>query len=144
MISLTAPAVANAAAAAATSETAHGYDLTLWLTGGAIVVLLALSGFFSGSETALTASSRAKLRARADKGDRGAQSALSVTEDSERLIGSILLGNNVVNILSASLATALFTRLLGSSGVAAATLVMTVLVLNHHPLARPRPDGDEA
>lgn len=127
MISLTAPAVANAAAA--TSETAHGGDLTLWLTGGAIVVLLALSGFFSGSETALTASSRAKLRARADKGDRGAQSALAVTEDSERLIGSILLGNNVVNILSASLATALFTRLLGSSGVAAATLVMTVLVL---------------
>lgn len=106
-----------------------GLDLTFWLTGAAILVLLALSGFFSGSETALTASSRAKLRSRADKGDTGAQGALQVTEDSERLIGSILLGNNVVNILSASLATALFTRLLGSSGVAAATLVMTVLVL---------------
>ncbi len=140
MLSLTFPVAAAAmtaatAAAAAASETAaetaagQGYDLTLWLTGGAIVVLLALSGFFSGSETALTAASRAKLRARADKGDRGATRALSVTEDSERLIGSILLGNNVVNILSASLATALFTRLLGSSGVAAATLVMTVLVL---------------
>ncbi|KGJ06239.1 membrane protein [Paracoccus halophilus] len=103
--------------------------MALWLTGGAILVLLALSGFFSGSETALTASSRAKLRARADRGDAGAQRALEVTEDSESLIGSILLGNNVVNILSASLATALFTRLLGSSGVAAATLVMTVLVL---------------
>ena len=106
-----------------------GLDLTFWLTGAAILVLLALSAFFSGSETALTASSRAKLRSRADKGDAGAQGALQVTEDSERLIGSILLGNNVVNILSASLATALFTRLLGSSGVAAATVVMTVLVL---------------
>ncbi|MFC3530119.1 HlyC/CorC family transporter [Paracoccus mangrovi] len=132
MFSLTAPAAAAGTAVATTeaaAAAAPGYDLTLWLTAGAIVVLLALSGFFSGSETALTASSRAKLRARADKGDRGAQRALSVTEDSERLIGSILLGNNVVNILSASLATALFTRLLGSSGVAAATLVMTVLVL---------------
>ncbi|MDS9468310.1 HlyC/CorC family transporter [Paracoccus sp. MBLB3053] len=123
-------------AAAATAQTpepvAEGslsFDPTLWLTAGAIVVLLALSAFFSGSETALTASSRAKLRARADRGDAGAKAALDVTEDSERLIGSILLGNNVVNILSASLATALFTKMLGSGGVAMATLVMTVLVL---------------
>ncbi|TRW96650.1 HlyC/CorC family transporter [Paracoccus sp. M683] len=104
-------------------------DAGFWITAAAIVALLMMSAFFSGSETALTASSRAKLRARADKGDAGAEAALNVTEDSERLIGAILLGNNVVNILSASLATALFTRLLGSSGVALATLVMTVLVL---------------
>ncbi|MGD9917872.1 MAG: HlyC/CorC family transporter [Paenirhodobacter sp.] len=104
-------------------------DAAFWLTAGAIVLLLALSAFFSGSETALTASSRAKLRARADKGEGGAQRALDVTEDSERLIGAILLGNNVVNILSASLATALLTRLFGQSGVALATLVMTALVL---------------
>ena len=120
---------AATAATAATVPGTHSFDLTFWLTAGAIVVLLGLSAFFSGSETALTASSRAKLRSRADKGDPGAQKALEVTEDSESLIGSILLGNNVVNILSASLATALFTRALGSSGVAAATLVMTVLVL---------------
>lgn len=105
------------------------FDTAFWMTSGAILVLLMLSGFFSGSETALTAASRAKLRSRADKGDAGAEVALKVTEDSERLIGAILLGNNVVNILSASLATALLTRLLGSSGVAIATLVMTVLVL---------------
>ncbi|MFN3525010.1 MAG: HlyC/CorC family transporter [Paracoccus sp. (in: a-proteobacteria)] len=104
-------------------------DAAFWLTCAAIVVLLFISAFFSGSETALTAASRAKLRARADKGDPGAEAALRVTEDSERLIGSILLGNNVVNILSASLATALLTRVLGNSGVAIATLVMTVLVL---------------
>ncbi|MDF1620561.1 HlyC/CorC family transporter [Pseudothioclava nitratireducens] len=104
-------------------------DAAFWLTAAAIAGLLLLSAFFSGSETALTAASRAKLRARADKGDRGAERALSVTEDSERLIGAILLGNNVVNILSASLATALLTRLFGDSGVALATLGMTALVL---------------
>ena len=100
-----------------------------WITVGAIVGLIVLSAFFSGSETALTASSRGKLRAQADKGARGAQIALRLTEDSERLIGAILLGNNMVNILAASLATALFTRILGDSAVAVATLVMTVLVL---------------
>ena len=104
-------------------------DATFWITAAAIVVLLAISAFFSGSETALTASSRGKLRAQADRGSRGAQAALRVTEDSERMIGALLLGNNIVNILSASLATALLTRVLGDSGVALATLVMTALVL---------------
>ncbi len=104
-------------------------DTAFWITVAAIIGLIALSAFFSGSETALTASSRGKLHARADKGSRGAQVALRITEDNERLIGSVLLGNNLVNILAASLATALFTRLFGESGVALATLVMTVLVL---------------
>lgn len=104
-------------------------DGAFWFTTGAILLLLVLSGFFSGSETALTASSRGKLRAQADKGSRGAQKALDITDDNERLIGSVLLGNNLVNILAASLATALFTRLFGESGVALATLVMTLLVL---------------
>lgn len=104
-------------------------DTTFWITSGAILGLLVLSAFFSGSETALTAASRGKLRARADKGSKGAEQALQITEDNERLIGSVLLGNNLVNILAASLATALFTRLFGESGVALATLVMTLLVL---------------
>ncbi len=104
-------------------------DAAFWLTAAAILVLLVLSGFFSGSETALTASSRGKLRSAADKGSGGAQRALDVTEDSERLIGSILLGNNVVNILATSLATAMLTQLFGQNGVAAATLIMTLLVL---------------
>ncbi len=104
-------------------------DGAFWITSGSILLLLVLSGFFSGSETALTASSRGKLRSQADKGSRGAQKALDITEDNERLIGSVLLGNNLVNILAASLATALFTRLFGESGVALATLVMTLLVL---------------
>lgn len=104
-------------------------DAAFWIISGSILFLLILSGFFSGSETALTASSRGQLKARAEKGDKGADKALSLTEDSERLIGSILLGNNLVNILATSLATAMFTKVFGESGVALATLVMTLLVL---------------
>lgn len=104
-------------------------DDTFWITVGSILLLLVLSAFFSGSETALTAASRGKLRSQADKGSKGAARALSITEDSERLIGSVLLGNNLVNILAASLATGLFTHAFGDSGVAIATLVMTLLVL---------------
>lgn len=104
-------------------------DAAFWMTCLAIAGLLVLSGFFSGSETALTAASRGKLRAQADKGTKGAQKALDITEDNERLIGSVLLGNNLVNILATSLATALFTRVFGESGVALATLAMTGLVL---------------
>ncbi len=108
---------------------ANSIDTGLLLTGGMILCLLVLSAFFSGSETALTASSRSKLKAQADKGSKAAERAMDVTDDSERMIGAILLGNNVVNILAASLATALLTRLFGDSGVALATLGMTALVL---------------
>jgi Mg2+/Co2+ transporter CorB len=107
-------------------------DPATWITAAVILFLLFCSGFFSGSETALTAASRGKLRSIADKGEsgaKGAESALKLKEDNERLIGGILLGNNLVNILATSLATALFTALLGESGVAVATLVMTALVL---------------
>ncbi|MCR8723577.1 HlyC/CorC family transporter [Frigidibacter sp. ROC022] len=104
-------------------------DTAFWITATGIFILLFASAFFSGSETALTASSRAKLRIQADKGSAGAKKALDLTDDSERLIGSILLGNNIVNILAAALATSLLTRLFGESGVALATLGMTILVL---------------
>ena len=104
-------------------------DSAFWMTCGGILLLLVMSAFFSGSETALTAASRGKLRMQADKGSTGAAQALKITEDSERLIGSVLLGNNLVNILAASLATSVFTRVFGDSGVALATLVMTILVL---------------
>ena len=105
------------------------YDAAFWTTSGAIFALLVLSALFSGSETALTAASRAKLRSQSDKGSKGAERALLITQDSERLIGSVLLGNNLANILAAALATALFTRFYGDNGVAMATLVMTLLVL---------------
>ncbi|MBF9033827.1 DUF21 domain-containing protein [Rhodobacterales bacterium HKCCE2091] len=105
------------------------FDLSFWISAAAILFLLICSAFFSGSETALTAASRGKLRSAVDRGDRGAEGALRLKEDNERLIGGILLGNNLANILATSLATALFTALLGEHGVAAATLIMTALVL---------------
>ena len=107
-------------------------DPGTWITAAVILFLLLCSGFFSGSETALTAASRGKLRSMADRdeaGAKGAERALTLKEDNERLIGGILLGNNLVNILATSLATALFTTLLGEGAIAIATLVMTALVL---------------
>ncbi|MBC6407702.1 MAG: HlyC/CorC family transporter [Rhodobacteraceae bacterium] len=104
-------------------------DNAFWIITAAVAALLVLSAFFSGSETALTAASRGKLRTQANKGSKGAVRALRITENNERLIGSVLLGNNLVNILATSLATALFTRMFGESGVALATLLMTLLVL---------------
>ncbi len=103
-------------------------DAADWWTAFAILGLLMLSGFFSGSETALTATNRASMHQMAARGSRGAKTALDLTEDKERLIGSILLGNNLVNVLATALATAFFTSLLGEGGVAYATLVMTILV----------------
>ena len=104
-------------------------DASLWLTVAVIGGLLIASAFFSGSETALTAASRSKLKAMADKGTPGAATAVKITEDNERMIGALRLGNNVVNILAASLATALLIRLFGNGGVAIAAAGITVLVL---------------
>ncbi len=119
----------NAAAAAAEAAAQDVSSLAAWLTALGVFGLLFLSAFFSGSETALTAASRPRLRRMADEGSRGAGAALKLTEDNERLIGAILLGNNLVNILATSLATSLLLSLFGESGVAVATVVMTLLVL---------------
>ncbi|MEM7663710.1 MAG: HlyC/CorC family transporter [Pseudomonadota bacterium] len=98
-------------------------------TAIAIIFLLALSGFFSGSETALTAASRARMHKLEEDGETKAARVNRLIADPESLIGTILLGNNLVNILATALATALFTTLFGSGGVAIATAVMTILVL---------------
>jgi Mg2+/Co2+ transporter CorB len=105
------------------------FDATFWITCAVVLLLLCFSGFFSGSETALTAASRGKLRAAADKGDKGAARALSVREDDERLIGAILMGNNIANVLATSLATAALTKVFGANGVAVASLIMTLMIL---------------
>lgn len=101
----------------------------LWLTASAIFVLLFMSAFFSGSETALTAVSKARMLQLEKSGDLRAGIVGHLIEDRERLIGALLLGNNLVNILAASLATSLFLTLFGQAGVAYATLVMTAVVL---------------
>jgi Mg2+/Co2+ transporter CorB len=97
----------------------------------AILLLLGMSAFFSGSETALTAASRARMHQLEKEGDKRAAAVNRLISDRERLIGSILLGNNLVNILASVLATSLFTHLFGQGGLALvmATGVMTVLVL---------------
>ncbi len=95
----------------------------------AIFVLLLLSAFFSGSETALTAASRPLMHQLENNGNRRAGTINRLIEHRERLIGAILLGNNLVNILASALATSIMITLFGEPGVAYATLTMTLLVL---------------
>lgn len=102
---------------------------TLVLTALAILFLLIFSGLFSGSETALTAASRARMHQLERQGDGRAQIVNRLMESRERLIGGILVGNNLVNILASALATSLFIQLFGEAGVLYATAVMTTLVV---------------
>ena len=94
-----------------------------------LIALVALSAFFSASETAYTSLNRARLKSMAASGNRRAEKALKLAEDYDRLLSGILVGNNIVNILSASLATVLFVRAIGGAGVTVSTAVMTVVVL---------------
>jgi Mg2+/Co2+ transporter CorB len=94
-----------------------------------IVVCLLLSSFFAGSETALTASSRARMLWLEKQGDRRAAIVNRLLQSRERLLGALLLGNNAVNIAASSLATGLLLTWLGDVGVIYATVVMTVLVV---------------
>ena len=96
-----------------------------------VLLLLCFSGFFSGSETALTAASRARMHAAEKDGDRRASIVSKLLNMRERLLGGILLGNNLVNILASVLTTAVFTNIFGTGGMAlvGATVLMTVLIL---------------
>ena len=95
----------------------------------AILSLLVLSAAFSGSETAVTATGRAKATALAQAGNRRAGTLLALLNDRERLISTLLLGNNIVNILAAALATDVLLRIFGDAGVVYATAIMTVLIV---------------
>lgn len=101
----------------------------IWLVLFAILVLIMLSAFFSGSETALTAASRARMHQLQKNGDSRATTVTGLIEKRDQLIGALLIGNNMVNILASALATSLFLNLFGEAGVAIATLVMTLLVV---------------
>ncbi|MDD9911272.1 MAG: HlyC/CorC family transporter [Ahrensia sp.] len=103
--------------------------LSIGLTIAAIFLLICMSGFFSGSETALTAVSRARIHSMEKAGNLRAALVSRLIEIQERLIGSLLLSNNLVNILASALATSLFISLFGDGGVAIATIVMTILVV---------------
>ena len=93
-----------------------------------IVLLLILSAFFSGSETALTASTRSRLTGLSIKGHKNAKTAIELLNKKEALIGAILLGNNLVNILASALATSLLIKFFGDTGVAYAVIIMTALL----------------
>jgi len=95
----------------------------------AIIILLVLSAFFSGSETALTASTRSRLTGLRMKGKTKAKVAIELLNKKESLIGAILLGNNLVNILASALATSLLIKLFGNTGVAYAVIIMTALIV---------------
>ncbi|MFA7416794.1 MAG: CNNM domain-containing protein, partial [Rhizobium sp.] len=84
-----------------------------WLLILGIVGLIAASAFFSGSETALTAASRARMHSMENSGDLRAKLVNKLTERRDRLIGALLIGNNLVNILASSLTTSLFLGLFG-------------------------------
>ncbi|MDZ7643890.1 MAG: HlyC/CorC family transporter [Woeseiaceae bacterium] len=96
---------------------------------GLLVLLLMLSGFFSGSETALMSLNRYRLRHKARSGHRGAQLAEHLLQRPDRLIGLILLGNNLVNFTAVALVTIIALQIGGEPAVAIGTLLLTVIVL---------------
>ena len=98
-------------------------------TAGLVFFLLLLSAFFSGSETALTATSRSYMHQRENDGDVRAKRVNGLLSHRERLIATILLGNNLVNISASAIATSLMIETFGERGVVYATVIMTVLVL---------------
>lgn len=98
-------------------------------TIGGIAFLLILSGVFSGSETALTAASRPRLHLLQKRGNKRAGIVNKLLANREKMIGAILLGNNLVNILASALATSLLIGIFGETGVIYATIAMTILVL---------------
>ena len=105
------------------------FDTETVLTGLAVVGLILMSFLFSGSETAVTAASRARLLTQEGQGNRRASLVLRLTEYKDRLIGALLIGNNLVNILASALTTKLFLDIFGEAGVVYATVVMTVCLV---------------
>ncbi len=120
------------------------WDMKLYLT--VLVVLLSLSAYFSAAETALTSCSKIRLKNMLQEGQKRAALVLHLIDDYDNALTTILIGNNVVNIASASIATVLFIKLLGHAELTLSTAVMTVLVLifgeiTPKSLAKERPES---
>ncbi len=94
-----------------------------------VIILLILSAFFSSAETALTTSNKIRLRSMAEEGNKRAKKVLEITDDSGKMLSAILIGNNIVNLSSASIATTLATKIFGNAGAGIATGILTILVL---------------
>ena len=96
----------------------------------ALVILVAFSAFFSASETAFSSLNQIRLKSRAEDGDGSAARVLALSEKYDKLLSTILIGNNIVNIAAASIGTILFTRMLGAErGATVSTIVLTIIVL---------------
>src|SRR3546814_20457780 len=104
-------------------------DINLALTLAGILALLVFSAFFSGSETAMTAASRPRMHTLAQDGNRRAALVNLPWHEREHLIGALLLGNTLANILASAMATSLLITIFGEAGVVHATLGLTVLVV---------------
>lgn len=104
-------------------------DISTGILFSLLILLLVISGYFSGSETGMMALNRYKLRHLANQGHRGAKRVEKLLSRPDRLIGLILIGNNLVNILASAIATILGMRLYGDMGVAIATGALTLVVL---------------
>ncbi len=94
-----------------------------------ILVFILMSAFFSASETAFTTLNKIRIKSLANTGDERAVATLRLADNYDNLLSSILIGNNIVNIAGASIATTIFTNLCGSAGITISTVVMTVVVL---------------
>ena len=95
----------------------------------ALVILVALSAYFSATETAFTSLNRIRLKTRAEDGDRRAARALELAEQYDKLLSTILIGNNIVNIAATTIATVLFTKLFHEYGPILSSVVLTVVIL---------------
>jgi len=95
-----------------------------------IIILLVLCySFFSASETAFSSLNKIKLKALANSGNKRAEQAYNLAENFSKLLTTILIGNTIVNVVSASLATVFFTKMLGDNGVTVSSIVMTLLIM---------------
>ena len=94
-----------------------------------LIILVLLSGFLSGSETAITATSKARIITKIKKGSKRAEYVLKILNEKDNVISSLLLSNNLVNILASSLATAFFYDIFGIKGIFYSTLIMTVILV---------------
>ena len=101
--------------------------MTLWV---ALVILVGFSAFFSASETAFSSLNQIRLKSRAEDGDSSAARVLNMAEQYDKLLSTILIGNNIENIAAASIGTILFTQMLGAErGATVSTIVLTIIVL---------------
>ncbi len=104
-------------------------DLPIWVLFVILAVLIAISAFFSSSETAMMALNRYRLKNLADKGHRSAKLASRLLDQPDRLLGVILLGNNLVNLSAASISTIAALRIYGETAIAIFTFILTLIVL---------------